>query len=347
MKSVCRLIAILLLLFPFGAGADVKLWLWKPQNALLPFILPAENGDSAQMAARKYVRAIRQEPELRELLNPILDSFLDGRSFGLLDKKSEWGFIATNMPDDYIVSPKYKRIAGLKEVFAYKKIATYLYPVAGGIHISKNRRQQLYDDLAFYSTLVTLVGGDDFSPELYTNRRNNPHCRNCNLMRDQWDFELLKGLFQYIEFDPTYAPTILAICRSMQAVAAYFGHQLIPDIPARQILDGVEHKHSLHEIQLLETKWNHLRKAFGGLEKVMVNSIHHQAAWARLNSLLQAGAVAPDGILEALEFELGLLVQFHPELMPQLYPVIYYIVDYARERRRARLDCEDLLSYRS
>lgn len=343
MKSICRLIAILLLWLPFGAHAEVQLWLWKPQNALLPFILPAENGDSAQMAARKYVRAIRNEPELRGLLHTVLDSFLEGQSLGLLDKKSEWGFIAANMPDDYGHSTKYKRISGLKEVFAKKKFAAYLYPVAGAIHISKLSRHNLYHDLGFYSTLVTLIGGPDVSPELYTSRRNNPHCRNCNLVRDQYEFELMQGLFQYMELDPAYAPAILAICRSMQAVAAYFGHHLIPDIPLLQNLEAIDHKSSKHMIELLETKWNHLRKAFPGLETLEVNSIHHQGVWGHLNSRLEVGALAPDGILEALEFELGLLVQFHPELLPQLYPLIYYMVDYARERRKTRLGCQGRL----
>ncbi len=342
MKSVCRLIAILLLLLPFCAEAEVKLWLWKPQNALLPFILPAENGDNAETAARKYVRAIRQEPELRLLLEPILDSFINGHPMGWI-KREEFGFIVANMPDDYGNSLKYKRIAGLKEAYSARGLTNYLYPVAGAIHLSQSSVRDVYTFLRRRATLVTFLGGPDVTPAFYTNRRNNPHSRNYNVTRDKWEFDLIKGLFEYIELQGLSSPTLMAICRSMQEFAAYFGHQLTPDIPLLQNIDAVEHMNSKHLVELIETPWNHLRKAFPGKEHIEVNSLHHQSSWPRRNSPLHIAAIAPDGIVEAFEFLQGLLTQFHPELMKELYPILYHMVDYARERQKQRLACEDLL----
>ncbi|HEX8362198.1 MAG TPA: gamma-glutamyl-gamma-aminobutyrate hydrolase family protein, partial [Longimicrobium sp.] len=65
------------------------------------------------------------------------------------------------------------------------------------------------------------------------------------------------------------------------------------------------------------TPGSRLLRAFAG-QKVMVNSMHHQGI-RRLGTGLRATAIAPDGLIEALESEdeshfiVG--VQWHPEML--------------------------------
>lgn len=349
MKHLFRLFAFIAFLTPFYAFGEVEFWLWKPKNALLPFVIPAENGDSVHKAIQNYVRAIRRQPELNDLLGPALSNFSEGHLLGTLKKQSEFGIIVANMADDYGTSIRYRRIAGLKEAFSHQRFTSYIYPVAGAIHLSQSGQDSVYQVIRKHSTLVTFLGGADVSPEFYTRRRHNPHCRNCHPVRDKWEMDLIKGLFAYVELDPLSVPAILAICRSLQVFNTFFGGSLIPDIQLQQNVFSVDHStgpnvSNGHSISILETKWNHLKNAFPDVERLIVNSIHHQAAFRpRPGSALELSAVADDGIVEALEFLQGLLVQFHPELDPALYPIIYSMVRFGREHHAKRLACEDKL----
>ena len=72
----------------------------------------------------------------------------------------------------------------------------------------------------------------------------------------------------------------------------------------------------------------------------MVNSTHHQAV-SRLGEGLVASAVAPDGVVEAIESSNGTFavgVQWHPELLLQSMPLhlgVYRgLVTRARDTRR-------------
>jgi len=349
MKHWVCLFVLIAFIAPFSAFGAVEFWLWKPKNALLPFIVPAENGDSVQLAIQKYSRAIRRQPELNELLKNSLNNFSEGHVLGALKKQSEFGVIVANMADDYGTSMKYRRIAGLKEAFSHQRFASYIYPVAGAIHLSESGQSDAYQIIRKNSTLVTFLGGADVSPEFYTRRANNPHCRNCHPVRDMWEMKLIRALFEYVELDPLSVPAILAICRSMQEFSVFFGGSLIPDIQMQQHIFSVDHDTGPnvalgHEINIFPTKWNHLQNAFPREVRLLVNSIHHQASHRpSRNSQLEISGIADDGIVEALEFMQGLLVQFHPELARELYPVIYQMVRFGREHHGKRVLCEDKL----
>ena len=77
-----------------------------------------------------------------------------------------------------------------------------------------------------------------------------------------------------------------------------------------------------------------------GRGQLMVNSTHHQAV-SRLGEGLVASAVAPDGVVEAIESSNGAFavgVQWHPELLLQSMPLqlgVYRgLVTRARDARR-------------
>jgi putative glutamine amidotransferase len=77
-----------------------------------------------------------------------------------------------------------------------------------------------------------------------------------------------------------------------------------------------------------------------GRGQLMVNSTHHQAV-SRLGEGLVASALAPDGVVEAIESSNGAFavgVQWHPELLLQSMPLqlgVYRgLVTRARDLRR-------------
>lgn len=112
---------------------------------------------------------------------------------------------------------------------------------------------------------------------------------------------------------------ILGICRGMQVLNVAAGGTLYQDIPS-QVPGALKHSQkgprwaASHAVQL--TKGSQLATIFDATE-LRINSYHHQAVKDVAPSL-QATAVAPDGIIEAIEspehpFVVG--VQWHPELM--------------------------------
>jgi putative glutamine amidotransferase len=121
----------------------------------------------------------------------------------------------------------------------------------------------------------------------------------------------------------------LAICRGMQLLNVAFGGSLIQDIPAERP-DALDHDPKgpraarVHDVEIEPTS----RLALVlGVERLRVNSFHHQAV-DRAAEGLRATAWAPDGIIEGVEWSgddggdrgdrgdwWAVGVQWHPEEM--------------------------------
>jgi putative glutamine amidotransferase len=112
---------------------------------------------------------------------------------------------------------------------------------------------------------------------------------------------------------------VLAICRGIQVLNVALGGTLYQDIPS-QIPHALRHNfhpdharnHLGHEVEI---KGGTRLADILGATRVEVNSFHHQSL-QNVPDLLQVTAVAPDGVIEAIEasrrrFVLG--VQWHPE----------------------------------
>jgi len=112
---------------------------------------------------------------------------------------------------------------------------------------------------------------------------------------------------------------VLGICGGMQAMNVVFGGSLYQDIPS-QVGKPLKHRQPIPAAKLSHT----VTVASGTLLRkivrtatMRVNSSHHQSV-KQLASSLIASAVAPDGIVEAVEsprnrFFLG--IQWHPEFL--------------------------------
>jgi gamma-glutamyl-gamma-aminobutyrate hydrolase PuuD len=77
-----------------------------------------------------------------------------------------------------------------------------------------------------------------------------------------------------------------------------------------------------------------------GVDRMRVNALHHQAVRG-LGQRLRPAAVAPDGIVEAVELEgpgWALGVQWHPELMLQADPIQLEIFRAVVGQARSRMD---------
>jgi putative glutamine amidotransferase len=155
--------------------------------------------------------------------------------------------------------------------------------------------------------------GSDVDPKLYG---AEPHVRLGKLYpeRDKTDFTL-------IEDAEKNGKPLLGICFGVQSLNVYRGGSLVQDIPS-VISDAVVHdnddpadnpsKPARHLVRLSEGSL--IAKLAAGKE-MEVNSYHHQSV-QNIGRDLKPVAVAPDGVVEAVEDTRGRFivgVQWHPE----------------------------------
>tara|TARA_Y100000996_G_C22452143_1_gene614303 strand:- start:159 stop:866 length:708 start_codon:yes stop_codon:yes gene_type:complete len=158
---------------------------------------------------------------------------------------------------------------------------------------------------------LVITGGDfDINPNLYSETRKGS--RIIKDKRTNFEIDIFK------KFLETPKP-ILGICGGEQLMNIASGGDLIQDIN-QSIITKIEHEQSnprdevSHEITLLKnSKIYNITKQ----EKIKVNSAHHQSV-NRLGKNFVSSALAPDGIIEAIEhikhpWCLG--VQWHPEFL--------------------------------
>jgi len=97
---------------------------------------------------------------------------------------------------------------------------------------------------------------------------------------------------------------IIGICGGMQAINVYFGGSLHQDIPNHR-LNNNTHTASVEKNSFI---YDVFRK-----NKIKINSHHHQAV-NRVASGFDVTALSDDGIVEAIEKDNIIGVQWHPEL---------------------------------
>jgi putative glutamine amidotransferase len=161
---------------------------------------------------------------------------------------------------------------------------------------------------------VLLPGGVDVDPAQFGEARR-PGCGVIDPARDRVELQLVR--WAAAEGKP-----VLGLCRGLQVLNVALGGSLYQDLGTEKP-DGLKHDcfpnegyardHVAHDVAVSDG--SHLRAAFRRAV-VGVNSMHHQGI-LRLASPLVASAVAPDGLVEAVEAaEGGYLVgvQWHPEV---------------------------------
>lgn len=112
---------------------------------------------------------------------------------------------------------------------------------------------------------------------------------------------------------------LLGICGGMQTINVACGGSLYQDLPA-QVPDALDHRQKSKAIYVAHSVTvtpKSLLDQVIAKKTLMVNSSHHQSVKTVAPSL-RASAVAPDGIIEAIEsprHRFLLAIQWHPEFL--------------------------------
>jgi putative glutamine amidotransferase len=187
---------------------------------------------------------------------------------------------------------------------------------------------------------LVLTGGDDLDPGVYGCEKHD----KCNLMHPRrQEFDLLLARRALARGLP-----ILGICAGLQTLNVVLGGDLIQDIPS--LVPGAlcHHSHDAdapaeHEVRVTPGS---MLAEWLGTERLFANSCHHQSI-GRPGAGLAVSALAPDGVIEAVELGDGaargrgpvVAVQWHPERIFERPPhgrLFAAFVDVARARRGGR-----------
>ncbi|HKQ04729.1 MAG TPA: gamma-glutamyl-gamma-aminobutyrate hydrolase family protein [Blastocatellia bacterium] len=173
---------------------------------------------------------------------------------------------------------------------------------------------------------LVISGGDDIPPQLYGERPTAP-MRPESRERIAWERQLLD------HFSQTATP-LLGVCYGMQLINVHFGGTLMQDIRTENpsaFDHGGGERATAHEIKTAVDSF--LRPLFG--EAVMVCSTHHQAV-ARVAPGFRVAATAEDGIIEAIERDHLLAVEWHPEADQTGAAIYRLLVERAAAHRQTR-----------
>ena len=165
--------------------------------------------------------------------------------------------------------------------------------------------------------LLVTGSGSDLAPELYGERQQFPFSR---MSEDRAQLELGLSKLAFRQGLPT-----LGICGGMQSMNVALGGTLIQDI-SFQLTTKIQHrpkKSASKTAHLIQIESHSLLGHITKKTSLSVNSSHHQSVKC-VPSSFQATAVAPDGVIEAIEasshpFWLG--VQWHPEYLYRHDPI--------------------------
>lgn len=163
-----------------------------------------------------------------------------------------------------------------------------------------------YTHIAELCDGLLLCGGADTDPAYYKEELH-PTTELVKENIDKMDLALLDAFLKAQK-------PVLGICRGHQVINVYYGGSLIQDLPS-QTESTIVHSQKeardvgTHEVTLTQDSF--LGKTG---DVYSVNSFHHQAI-KKLGNTLHIIAQSEDGIVEAIENDQVMGVQWHPECM--------------------------------
>lgn len=207
-------------------------------------------------------------------------------------------------------------IAGNYDVKGVQCTSTYLQAVrdVGAVAaVAFAANEEDASALAQAFDALILPGGADL-PASDFGQEPHPACTYDSALRDLSDRLLLKA-FQAV------GKRILGICRGCQVGNVYNGGTLYQHLPDAfdPILWHSGNMTGRHPVKVVPGT---LLASLVGSGEILVNSSHHQAAQQPGVGLMIV-AKAPDGVVEALEGNNMLLLQWHPERMMETMRAVF------------------------
>jgi len=153
------------------------------------------------------------------------------------------------------------------------------------------------------------TGGQDVSPELY-GMKDATGTIISSPERDRMETLLLEKALQADK-------AVLGICRGLQFINVFLGGTLWQDLPSHYPSDIVHRQGKPYDVPTHKVALEGELKALLGKDILEVNTLHHQAV-KDISSDLTPMAIAPDGLIEAVQMvgkRFVWAVQWHPEYM--------------------------------
>lgn len=303
------LVTIFFLLGSSSAWAAelIRLYEWLPGRSQAPLILPVKASENPEVAARRYLQNLTNQPDIVELFEGKAPE-LSIQNFKPLNEstRESRALLIANLPKDYTQDSL--RVTNFKKIFADGGHTSYILPLVADIGLSQSESRDFHKQIAEKFPFMVAMGGDDVAPHFYG--QENFHSGRTIPARDQFEIRLIKS---YVAYGKGF---LLGVCRGSQISSVALGYKMIQDIPFH-IGEKVAHSDHWHNIEIKDTQHQLLRSLVGAEKSLHVNSLHHQSVIFKEDGPLQLAAQSPDGITEATEFKngRGLLLQFHPELM--------------------------------
>lgn len=186
---------------------------------------------------------------------------------------------------------------------------------AGGLPLVVPPSEDVEPYLAFARGLVVTGADSDVPPSEYGEAPREGLGRT-NPERTTFERRLIEGAL-------ARELPVLGVCGGMQLLHVVLGGKLYQDI-------GREHPGAALHVQpsdpaqpwheVAVTPGSLLARATGGAHLLRVNSTHHQAPRPFSGLPIRVAALAPDGVIEAIESErhrFALGVQWHPEALAE------------------------------
>jgi len=153
---------------------------------------------------------------------------------------------------------------------------------------------------------LIIAGGSDIDPSLYNEEPKYGLGRVRNDVDEYYITVILKAIEKGVP--------IIGICKGLQAINVALGGSLIQDIKNDKYLQHDQIRQARFKSHYINIEKDNFLSYLG--ERVMVNSLHHQAI-DKLADSLKIAASSDDGIIEAFYNEEKKIygVQFHPEMM--------------------------------
>jgi putative glutamine amidotransferase len=158
---------------------------------------------------------------------------------------------------------------------------------------------------------LLVPGGNDVNPKTYNEMNDGSFPIEDEI--ETLDIEAIRFMYEHKK-------PIFGICRGLQIINVAFGGNLYQDLPT-QTNTSLDHNYSVHHKAPLNghsievDPYSQLFLLLGS--SIEVNSYHKQGI-KDVASNLKATAFAEDGLVEALETDGILAVQWHPERMTSL-----------------------------